>query len=249
VDINWSTFLLETVNFLILVWLLKHFLFKPVQEVIAQRKAVVDKTLADAAKILAEGEKLKAGYESRLADWEREKQAARETLDQQLQDEYQQKLEAMQTTLAEERAKARAAEERHQEESKRRLEVGAMQQGARFATILLTKAAGRETEGRLIESFLGELRKLPEERLAALRLSCGDNPKTIMVTSAFAIPDEMRKKLEAALADLCGLEVPVRFACDGELLAGLQIAINHLVLGLNLRDELRDFALLSTAEG
>ena len=41
--------MLEVVNFLVLVWMLKRFLYKPVLEAIAQRKAAIDKTLSDAA--------------------------------------------------------------------------------------------------------------------------------------------------------------------------------------------------------
>ena len=36
-QLNWSTFVLEIINFLILVWVLKRFLYKPVLAAIAQR--------------------------------------------------------------------------------------------------------------------------------------------------------------------------------------------------------------------
>ena len=36
-EINWTTFVLEIVNFLILVWLLKHFFYRPVLAVVARR--------------------------------------------------------------------------------------------------------------------------------------------------------------------------------------------------------------------
>ncbi len=48
-ELNWTTFALEIVNFLILVWILKRFLYKPVLEAIARRKTAIDKTLSDAA--------------------------------------------------------------------------------------------------------------------------------------------------------------------------------------------------------
>jgi len=48
-ELSWSTFLLEIINFLVLVWILKHFLYKPVLDVIARRRSGIEKTLADAA--------------------------------------------------------------------------------------------------------------------------------------------------------------------------------------------------------
>ena len=47
-ELSWSTFALEIVNFLVLVWILKHFLYKPVMDVIARRRADIESTLADA---------------------------------------------------------------------------------------------------------------------------------------------------------------------------------------------------------
>ena len=42
------TMALQTVNVLVLVWLLQHFLFRPVAGIIAARRAAADRLLADA---------------------------------------------------------------------------------------------------------------------------------------------------------------------------------------------------------
>ena len=42
------TFALQTINVLILVWLLAHFLFRPVTAIIAARRAASDALMADA---------------------------------------------------------------------------------------------------------------------------------------------------------------------------------------------------------
>ncbi len=38
-ELNWSTLLLEIVNFLVLVWILKRFLYRPVLQVIEERRS------------------------------------------------------------------------------------------------------------------------------------------------------------------------------------------------------------------
>ena len=40
--IDWSTLALQTINVLILVWILARFLFRPVREIIAKRQAKAD---------------------------------------------------------------------------------------------------------------------------------------------------------------------------------------------------------------
>ena len=46
---DWSTLILQTINVLVLLWLLRRFLFRPVAAIIAQRQAAAEKLLADAA--------------------------------------------------------------------------------------------------------------------------------------------------------------------------------------------------------
>ena len=38
-ELDWTTFILEIINFLVLVWILHRFLYQPVMNVIAQRRA------------------------------------------------------------------------------------------------------------------------------------------------------------------------------------------------------------------
>ena len=46
--IDWWTLFLQTVNFLLLVWLLQHFLYKPVRAVIEKRRALAEHALLEA---------------------------------------------------------------------------------------------------------------------------------------------------------------------------------------------------------
>ena len=48
-ELTWSTFILEIINFLILVWILKRFLYKPVMDAIAKRRASIEQSMQDAA--------------------------------------------------------------------------------------------------------------------------------------------------------------------------------------------------------
>ena len=47
-EFNLSTFILEIINFLILIWILQRLFYKPLLEIIAKRKQFIDQSLADA---------------------------------------------------------------------------------------------------------------------------------------------------------------------------------------------------------
>src|ERR1700722_14941095 len=52
--IDWWTLLLQTVNALVLVWLLARFLFKPVAKIVAERQQSAAALMADAVKAKAD---------------------------------------------------------------------------------------------------------------------------------------------------------------------------------------------------
>ena len=247
-ELNWSTFLLEIINFLVLVWILKRFLYKPVLNVIAQRQSGIDKALSDAKALHQEAEQLQQQYEGRIADWESERRQAREALAGELDAERARRMTEIQADLEQERERSRVAEARRQANETRMLEEKAMSQAARFASRLLGLAAGPDLHQRLVEILTDELDALPAERLESVRSLNAKISGDIVVTSPFPLSEDQRQRLEQVLKKTAGSEVPVRYATGEELLAGLRIVIGAWVLGANIQDELKGFADLSADE-
>ncbi len=240
-ELNWSTFVLEIFNFLVLVWILKRFLYKPVLDVIARRRAGIEKTLNDAENLHQDAEKLQEQYEGRLSDWNRERQQAREVLAQEVAEERIRKMAELQSALDQEREKSRVTEARHQADVKRKMEETALIQGARFASRLLEQASGPDTESRLVDLVIADLSRLSDEQITNLRNSYGETPVTVEVVSASPLADQQRQGLEQALASITGQGTSLRFELDKDLKAGIRITIGAWVLGANLQDELKGF--------
>jgi len=247
VELSWSTFVLEIINFLVLVWILKRFLYKPVLEVIARRRDGIEKIRVDAAALQTNAEKLQKQYESRLADWNAERQQARDALAHELEAERARKQSEMQVALQQEAEKARVAQQRRQADTVREIEEAALNQAATFAARLLEKGAGPETQSRLVGLLIDELIALPDERAATIRNGFNAAPGNIEVVSAFELADDVRDRLTQALQKLCDSKIPLHFAVNGELLAGVRITVGAWVLAANIRDELTGFAELAHA--
>lgn len=62
------TFIAQICNLFLQVYLIKRFLFKPVNEMLAKRKAMADAQLQDAAKAKDEAQAMKDEYEKNMAD-------------------------------------------------------------------------------------------------------------------------------------------------------------------------------------
>lgn len=246
-ELNWSTFVLEIINFLVLVWILKRFFYRPVLDVIARRRSGIEKTLDEARTLHQDAETLQTRYRSRLADWEQERQQAREQLAGEIENRRAQELATLRAELDRETEKARVAEARRQADLRHNIEEQALLQAGRFASRLLGQAATPELQARLLELVVEELPELPAERLAALRNSGSRVLDGVVVASAWPLSQSQREALQKVLAAATGNHQPARFEQDSDLLAGVRITIGAWVLGANLRDELEGFAKLAHA--
>ncbi|MCP5348050.1 MAG: F0F1 ATP synthase subunit delta [Gammaproteobacteria bacterium] len=241
-ELSWSTFVLEIINFLVLVWILKRFLYRPVLDIVDKRRQSINDELQQARQQRDEADRLKGEYENRLADWEQERQQLRDKLAEELDEERSRQLTALQEQLRSEQEKAAVSEQQRRAETSRQTELQALQQASGFAARLLQEASGPELETRLVELVLRDLDALPGDQLESLQTQWGDPPAKIDITSAFTLPAQQRQGLETALQRVTGLTPQFSYNKDDSLLAGLQISIGAWVLNMNLRDELKGFA-------
>lgn len=241
-EINWSTFVLEIINFLVLLWLLKRFLYRPVLGAIERRRAAVSERLEEAQRLRAEAGELRGSYQNRLQDWQRERQQAREQLQRELDALRTREMETLHEALQQQREQAEAALAGERRDALRAVQVAALEQGGAFAARFLQPLADAALEARLVELALRQLAALPPERRRQLVAGTDTPPTEIRVSSAWPLSEAQRRELKNELAQTTGLDVPIAFARDKALLAGLRIEIGAWAIGANLRDELQAFA-------
>jgi F-type H+-transporting ATPase subunit b len=247
VELSWSTFLLEIINFLVLVWILKRFLFNPVRKVIARRRMEIDKRIQDTEALQVEAATLKQQYEERLSDWEAEKRQLHQALKQALEAEKADRLSEIAAQVEKERERSRVVQARQQEEWRRGMEETALRQGALFASRLLQAGAGAETEVALIERAIADLEELGQARIESFQTEQSEKAD-IRITSAYPVCAQQQQRLQSQLARLFSAARPIRFEQDETLLAGIRIASGNWLLSCNIKDELRGFAELDHDE-
>lgn len=241
-EIDWFTFTLEIVNFLILVWILQRFLYKPILQTIALRKAAIEKTLADAKALRTEAEDMERRYRDRLAVWEEEKTRLRAQAEGEVAAERARRMTTLQRSLAQEKEKHRAQEQRQWADQRRQLEQEALAQGAEFAARLLARLAAPELEKRLLRMLLEDLPQHADDIAKETRQVLANGEVAVNVTSAFPLPEDGRRELEQRLRAMIGANCSPTYSVDPRLQAGLRIGIGPWVLRANLQDELKFFS-------
>lgn len=245
-ELNWTTFVLEILNFLVLVWLLKHFLYKPVKAVIAKRQQRIGEQLQQAEEKQQQAEKLREQYENRLSAWEEERESARQELQEEIDQEREQRLAKLREELKAEREKSRVLSERQQHEQQRQLEVQALEQGARFVSRLLEAIASPEVENKLLENLLDELRHLPPAQRDALQSVVEhDSDIQVQVLSAYPLDESQQAALKQAIDARVPKHLHYEFHADRKLIAGLCVTVGPWVIHANLHDEMKSFAAIA----
>ena len=241
-ELHWTTFALELLNFLVLVWVLKRLLYKPILNVIAERKAEIQNTLSTAETLRREAQALREQYENRQVEWNREKETVRNRMMEEVNAEKAGLLAALQYSLEQEREKAGALEERRLTDLTRQAENAAIAQGGQFAARLLARLASAELEAKLVEVMLEDLSRIPGEQLQTIRAACATGEVPVIVTSAHGLSQPQRKSLLEALESLLGRSLACEWREDQGLMAGIRLSLGPWVLGANLHDELKAFA-------
>jgi len=236
---DWTTFILEFVNFIVLVWILRRFLYRPVRNVIQARQRKIEEQLSQADQARLEALTAKETFERNIADWEQEKALARRELEKEIAAERQRLLEKLKEEDSDRRAKEQAQEERERQEWRRITEQRALELGSRFVAKLLERLASSELESRLISVALSDLGALPKAELEKLRSAMTEN--SLEVSSAHPLDGDRQLALARVIEQVAGAEVKPIFKEDPSLLAGLRIHAGSWILSANLRDELKFF--------
>lgn len=238
---DWTTFVLEILNFLILIWILKRFLYQPVLQAIARRKTVIEQTLADATKEKTDALALEQQYRTRLDMWEQEKAGLREKMLGELRAERERHFTELQEALGRERERNRVLDERRAQDLERQRGDRAKAKGAAFVARVLGRVATPGLETRLIDAAIEDLRALSDQQREPIRSAAANPNLAVSITTAFPLQDEQRRRIESALNEVAGKAVAPEYAQDAKLQAGLRVCVGPWILQANLEDELKFF--------
>jgi F-type H+-transporting ATPase subunit b len=220
--IDWFTVGAQALNFLILVWLMKRFLYKPVLHAIDE-KAEAAKERDEFKHKQADIDQqraalLKQATDEAAAERHRLLDAARQAADAL-------SLKRQETLRTEAQSLGQALRRRTQQE------VFAIARKA------LADLATTSLEERFGEAFTRHLREMGGQDKARL----ADALKTAspaLVRTAFDLPAKERATIQNALNETFSADVHVRFETAPDLVCGIELATNGLKVGWNIESYL-----------
>jgi F-type H+-transporting ATPase subunit b len=241
--IDWFTVVAQVVNFLILVWLLKRFLYRPILNAIDAREKRIELALLDADAKKAEAEQEREVFQHKNGEFDQQRAAL---LDQARDEAKAERLrlldEARQAAdvLIAKRQEAQRIDARNLSQAishRTRQEVFAIARKA------LTDLAGTSLEERMCEVFARRVREMDDRTkagfataLKSAALKSASAPA--IVRSAFDLPAEQRAAIQSAVNETFAGEIHLRFETEPDLVSGIELATDGQKMAWSIADYL-----------
>jgi F-type H+-transporting ATPase subunit b len=242
--IDWFTVGAQLLNFGILVWLMKRFLYQPVLDAIAAREQKIASELADAAKTKAEAHQQQARFQKKNQAFD----AQRADLLRQAGDAAKAEGERLQKaarTAAEsasaQRAKALATDTQHLHAE---IVRQTQQQVFEVTRRVLADLADVGLEQRICAVFIARLQALDGQALATLAtaLQAVSPAAPALLRSAFELPAPQRAAIQAALDARFDQPIALHFENQPDLVSGIELSAQGQKLAWSMACYLADLS-------
>ncbi len=224
--IDWFTVGAQVLNFLILVWLLKHFLYQSVLDTIDSREEKVAAELADAETKRTEAKKERDDFQQKNETFDQERAAllTKATAEasaerQRLLDEARAAADAMSTK----RQDSLRTEARRLNQSIARR---AQDEVFAIARRALKELADSSLEARMSDVFIQRVRELGEPAQQTLGEALKSMSEPAVVCSAFDLPEGERAKIQNAINETFSADIALRFETVPDVVSGIELKAN-----------------------
>jgi F-type H+-transporting ATPase subunit b len=236
--IDWFTVGAQALNFLILVWLMKRFLYKPILHAIDAREKRIAAELADADKKKTEAQKESDEFKQKNEEFDQQRAALLRNAADEAKVEGQR--------LLDEARKAAAAWSTKRQDTLRNEEHNLHQAISRrtqeevfaIARKALADLATASLEERLGEVFTRRLREMDGQVKAGLAEALETASVPAVVRSAFDLPAEQRAAIQKAINETFSADIPVRFETAPDLISGIELTTNGQKVAWSISDYL-----------
>jgi F-type H+-transporting ATPase subunit b len=234
--IDWFTVAAQVINFLILVWLLKRFLYQPILDAIDAREKGIAAELADADAKRTEARKERDEFQHKNEAFEQQRATLLSQATDEAKAERQRLLdEARQAadTLSAQRMQTLSNDSHQLNQAILRRTQAEVFAIARKA---LTDLATTSLEERMAEVFIRRLRALDGQAKEAIAKALKGSSEPALVRSAFDLPAEQRAEVQDALNETFSSEIQVKFATAPDLVSGIALSTNGQRLAWSIAD-------------
>jgi F-type H+-transporting ATPase subunit b len=238
-QIEWWTLALQAVNFLVLVWLLRRFLYRPVREVIEKRRALSEEAFAKAAAKEAEAEALKSQMAAERTAMAEERQAMLKNLHEEIGREREALLAQSRDEAAKLIAEARVTIVQERQAALSGAEVQVAGLAAELAGRLLGQVEACVPAEAYLAKLEEQLQAMTAQDLDELKRDLAGDGAVLVVATAHPLAAAAQEAWRRRLGVLLGAAGTTAFETDPDLIGGAELRLPHATVKFTWADQLR----------
>lgn len=239
-QIDWFTFGAQIVNFLILVALLKKFLYRPILNAMQEREANIALRLEEADRKSEEAAKAAAEYAAKMQHLESTREdllaEASRDVDQWREDSLRQARHDVDET----RTEWQKALQRERRQFLGELRERAVRQVHAITRQTLLNLADSSLEERVTAVFLEYLQQLDADQLTKFRRVVVDHPGPVTIRSAFPLSDEAQATIRQTLSETFHSQLSTDYEVAPDLICGIELTAGDHKLSWNIDEYLEN---------
>lgn len=236
--IDWFTVIAQVINFLILVWLLKHFLYKPILNAIDAREKRVADELANANAKQSEAEKEKEEFKHKNEEFDQQRNALLNKAKEEAKAERQRLLEEVRKEASELRAKQQEALKNEKQNLNQEIGRRTQQEVFNIARKVLQDLAGTSLEECTVDVFDQRLHNLKSDEKKQLASALSESSSQVIIRSAFNLPQAQRDSIKKTIKETLGIEIQPRFETAPDLISGIELTTDGQKVTWSIADYL-----------
>lgn len=224
--IDWFTVVAQALNFLILVWLLKHFLYKPILDAIDAREKRIAAELADADAKKAEARQERDAFRRKNEEFDQERAALLTNAVNQATAERQQLIDNARKESDTLRAQWQEALRNEHQSLSEELTRRTREEVFAIARKTLADLTTTTLEEQMADAFIRRLHKLSSEEKGALQSAFEAASTPGIIRSTFDLPSAQRTAIEEVVKEVLAIETQVQFETAPDLVSGIELTAN-----------------------
>lgn len=236
--IDWFTVGAQTLNFLILVWLLRHFLYKPVLNAIDAREKKVAAELAGADAKKAEAEKERSEFRQKNQEFDQQRAALLTKATDEAKAEGKRMLDDTRNAADKLAAKRQETLRNDMHNLIHTIARRAQQEVFVVARKALSDLASTDLEERMGAIFTRRLSEIDSQAKTSLRKALTSGATPALVRSAFDLPVNERSTIQNAINETFSADIHLRFETSPDLVCGIEIAADGQKVAWSIADYL-----------
>lgn len=236
--IDWFTVSAQAVNFLILVWLMKRFLYKPILNAIDAREKRIATELADADAKARDAKKERDEFMQKNEEFDQQRATflsqAKDAANIERQRLIEEAIEAADALRAK-RQEVMIADAKNLNQS-----INSRAQQEVFAIVrkTLSDLATVSLEERIGEVFTRRLREMDDHSKETMGNALRTMSSSALIRSAFELPVDQRAAIQNALNETFLAQIPVKYETTPDLIGGIELIANGQSLAWSITDYL-----------